>query len=83
MGFEIFVCVWNTHVHKKRVHFLSFGAWDPTPHYLNRNHVLLLFPLNFVFKIPSEETEDVLRVLLEPWSLSREIGFMCAWVAWP
>lgn len=43
----------------------------PTPHYLNRDHVLLLSPLNFVFKIPSEETEDALRVLLipDPWHM--------------
>lgn len=37
---------------------VSCGVWDPTLHYLNRNHVFLLSPLNCVFKIPSEETED-------------------------
>lgn len=44
--------MYETHVHKKGVHFLSCRVWDPTLHYLNRNHVLLLSPLNFVFRIP-------------------------------
>lgn len=56
--------MYETHVHKKRVHFLSCGIWDPTLHCLNRNHVLCLSPLNFVFKIPSEETEGAAGILI-------------------
>lgn len=72
------VCVYETHVHKKRLHFLSCGVWDPTPHYLNRNHMLCLSPLNFVFKIPSRRLRMFSGCCWYP-----DPCHVCAWVAWP
>lgn len=61
-----------------RFPLLSCGVRNPTLRYLNRKHALLLSSRSSVWTVPTEETENILRVLLA--ISSHGISFMWTWV---